>query len=312
MDTRKSFLKKAIGAMALGVMSGGTRSFGKIPKTMRTNKPHKTAVIWYSQAGHTEKYGRCVAKTLAKNGLRVTASDYRDFDKRSIPKFDLIFFGSPVYYYDVPGNFQNWLRSIPRIDGTPVAGYVSYGGAGGNQQNTVCTLLNLVIEKGGVPVNMGMFGNMSTYAPTWSIGNEERILKYKHLPNKKTYLKVADYALKALHNVKANKAIDVIKEADLREKIKGDVSILLGAKIFTFSHSIDKSNCIQCGTCTKKCPTGAINHKEYSVNTGACIYCYGCVNNCPAQAINMTFMGRKVFGFKDFVQKHNITLQEPA
>jgi flavodoxin len=150
MDTRKSFLRKSAGAFALYMLSGGIKSFGRIYGKMKTGKPKKAAVIWYSQAGHTEKYGKCISGSLMKSGLRVTASDYRDFDKHSLQQYDLIFVGSPVYYYDVPGNFQNWIRSISKIDGIPVAGYVSFGGEGGNQHNTACTLLELMIDKGGI------------------------------------------------------------------------------------------------------------------------------------------------------------------
>jgi hypothetical protein len=37
----------------------------------------------------------------------------------------------------------------------------------------------------------------------------------------------------------------------------------------------------------------------------------GCVNKCPAQAIDMVFMGKKVYGFKDFLRKYDIHIQEP-
>jgi hypothetical protein len=56
----------------------------------------------------------------------------------------------------VPGNFKRWIRRF-RLGGLPVAGYVSFGGEGGNQHNTACTLLTMMSEKVAFP-GMGLLG----------------------------------------------------------------------------------------------------------------------------------------------------------
>lgn len=87
-------------------------------------------------------------------------------DRSALKNYDMIIVGSSVYYYDVPENFKKWLGSMPQIKGRPVASYVTFGGTGGNQHNTACTLVELPADKGGVPVGMNAFGNMSTFALT--------------------------------------------------------------------------------------------------------------------------------------------------
>ncbi len=311
MMTRKSILQAA-SITALCTLAGETHLFASKPPPIRKTSISKAIVLWYSQAGNTRRYGEYAAGVLKASGIDVTASDYRDFDAATLADYDLLFLGSPVYYYDVPGNLKKWIQALPSIEGIPAAGFISFGGEGGNQHNTVCTLLNLLAEKGAVPVEMGLFGNMSTYPPTWSMGMEERILKYRHLPNEKTYERVSEFARSALTNVEENRPLSYKKRFAFHEAIKGGFSIFWGARLMTGTHRIDRDKCIQCGTCTATCPTGAIQYKSYAVYSGKCIYCYGCLNNCPASAIDMTYLGKKLTGFIDFSKKHGITLKDPA
>ena len=47
-------------------------------------------------------------------------------------------------------------------------------------------------------------------------------------------------------------------------------------------------DCILCGRCERKCPTGAINIKEKSIDYRKCIGCNACANICPQNAIQFT------------------------
>ena len=272
--------------------------------------PETAAVIWYSQTGNTERAGRLIAETFKKKGLTVTASDYRDFDPITIGTYDLIVAGSPVYYYDVPENFKRWLKNLPEITGKPCGAYVTFGGTGGNQHNTACTLADLLAEKGGVPVGIDTFGNMSTFAITWSYGNDARVLEYKHLPDDATYDRMRTYARLILDRVHLGQGMEIAKDCDLRDLIKNSPSIW-GTKLFISDHTIDGSKCIQCGTCLKKCPVNAIDPEKNQVNTDACIACLGCVNNCPAGAVHMAFMGKNVYGYPDFLRENHIRIHLP-
>ncbi|MBI5589787.1 MAG: 4Fe-4S binding protein [Deltaproteobacteria bacterium] len=311
MDNRRTFLKK--GSLALLALSSSASVFPVrlCAKTeMTVTDPKTAAVIWYSQTGNSERTGRLIAETFNKKGLNVTASDYRDFDPRSIGTYDLIVAGSPVYYYDVPENFKRWLKSLPEITGKPCASYVTFGGTGGNQHNTVCSLAGLLAEKGGVPVGMETFGNMSTFAITWSYGNDARVLEYKHLPDDISYDRMRTYARLILDRVHEGQGMEIEKDCDFRDLIKNSPSIW-GTKLFISHHSIDGSKCIQCGTCLKKCPVGAIDLESNHVNTDACIACLGCVNNCPAGAVHMEFMGKNVYGYHDFLKENHIQIHLP-
>ena len=53
----------------------------------------------------------------------------------------------------------------------------------------------------------------------------------------------------------------------------------------------DIDNCIFCGMCERKCPTGAIkvdrNAKTWKINRFDCVQCACCVKNCPKKSLSM-------------------------
>ncbi|NPU83735.1 MAG: 4Fe-4S binding protein [Syntrophaceae bacterium] len=310
--TRRTFLIGSAGTLAAAGAAGCTRETipdSKIP--LKSSQPKTALVLWYSQAGHTERNGRLIGKVLEQNGLAVTALDIRRFDPSAMKDYDLIVLGTPVYYLDTPGNVRSWLASIPDIRGIPVAAYSTFGGPGDNQYNTAFSTLQLLCAKGGVPIGIAAFGNMSTFAPTWSSGKEARILKYRDRPNEETYTQVREFAKQALQTVRSGSTISPVrKEFHYGDVFKGSVMMKF-TKLLISRHTIDAAKCIGCGTCVRVCPVGATHPAQHRVDQDRCIACMGCVNNCPAQAIDMVFMGKKVYGFKDFLRKYDIRIQEP-
>ena len=138
METRRSFLKKsAITCAAISLPGCSTGHAKRTFRPMKTRQPRNALVLWYSQTGHTRRIGRVIARAWKKSGLEVDGSDIREIDRSSIGRYDLMAMGTPVNYYDVPENAKDWIRSIPRIDGTPVASFVTFGGIGGNQHNKI-------------------------------------------------------------------------------------------------------------------------------------------------------------------------------
>lgn len=191
-----------------------------------------------------------------------------------------------------------------------MASFVTFGGAGGNQHNTACELAALLAEKGGVPAGIEKFSNMSTFAPTWSLGNEGRILKYRHLPDNNTFAAARSFAGTVLANAQAGRGIDVKGNFSLNNMFKGGISIAFTKLVMT-GHSIDDKKCIACGRCNEACPVDAIAPGRESVDTGKCIACFGCVNNCPVNAVKIRFAGKDVYGFGEFLKRNNITISEP-
>ncbi|MFA6032876.1 MAG: 4Fe-4S binding protein [Myxococcota bacterium] len=314
MITRRKFIITAGGA-TIGLMAGCRSSGAGQPKAASDrigNTDPKTAlVIWYSQAGHTARMGRLVAKVLEGEGLTVTTGRMAGVDPASVPNFDLIVIGSPVYYMDVPENVVRWLAGIPGLNGKAVSAYVTFGGAGSNEVDTGWKIVKTLHDKGAVPVGMETFGNMSTYAPTWmSRGGVERILKYRGLPNEQTYEKGRRFARQILERTRRGQGVGIGSEFSFSGLlVPFDPAWWIKRNIS--SHRIDRERCVGCGTCRNTCPAGAIGPEKNSVNRAACLVCFGCLNNCPAEAVEIIYRGERMVGFKKFCHDNRIVFREP-
>ena len=310
MISRRKFLllsfATAIGAFFFSTSGSVKRRISR----MKTRNPRKALVTWFSQTGHTERIGRIIAAELREKGIEVTEGDIREIDSSTVPNYELIVMGSPVYYADVPVTQKEWIESIPSINGIPVASYVTFGGAGDNQHNTACYLLDHLSDKGGVPVAMKIFSNMSTFAPTWSSGRSARILQYRNLPNEETFQKARDYAESVITIVESGQLQDISYKIHygslMRYLVTGSLMTL-----FIGRHRIVQKKCVQCGLCEDKCPASVITIDNYRINTDNCVACFGCVNLCPMEAHDMTFMGNKLYGFREFLRRNRIQIEEP-
>ena len=198
----------------------------------------------------------------------------------------------------------------PKITGTAVAAFASFGGPGDGQHNVCCTLLETMAAKGGVPVGMATFGNMSAFAPTWSLGDHARTLKYRHLPDESTFKAVRSFAATVLAALGSGKVHTIKRQFHLGGLMSGGPSIWM-TKWLARRHRINPKTCVSCGTCERKCPVLAVNVANRTVDRKRCIACLGCVNNCPTGAMGMTFLQSRVYGFRRFLEKFKIVRKVP-
>ncbi len=292
-----------------GVIDGCTHLVPRYA-ALKTTNPRRAAVIWFSQTGHTRTIGKLIAYVLRAESLNVIEGDYRQFDASSLPAFDFIIAGSPVFYYRVPVNFRQWLSRIPPLDGIPAAAFVTFGGAGHNQHNTAFELLECLAERGALPLCIDMFSHMSAFAPTWSTGREARILRYRDLPNDTTFEAARAFARRALSIVRERQDVHVESRIAFWQLLK-HMDLPWWTKLFCSKHAINRDNCIQCGKCEEVCPVGAVSYRDVRVDRSRCVFCMGCVNNCPTGAMEMTYAGSEVYGYREFLRRNNITLRVP-
>jgi ferredoxin/flavodoxin len=273
--------------------------------------PTRAAVVWYSQTGHTARIGRVVQRSLEAAGLVVDARDYREFEVSKLGDYDLVVVGTPVFYFNVPSNFEAWLKSAPPLQGKAAAAFVTFGGHGDGQRHTLGRMLEILAEKGAAPVGIGQFGNMSTFAPTWSSGNEARTLKYRHLPDQGTFRQARGFTERVVADVRAGHTLDEVNPFSM-EAIAAAVPQVALTKLVMDAHHIDLNICVRCEECVRKCPVGAIKLRTGFVDHQLCIACFGCVNNCPSGAMKMKFAGKDVWGFNELLRRNGITIQEPS
>ncbi len=309
METRKEFIKKsAVIAASLAIPGCSSKDVKDEMIPLKTKTPKTALAIYYSQTGHTKMYARLIAKIWEKEGLKADVKEYRTVDPAALSGYDLIMVGTPVYYYDAPVNVLEWLKKIPKIPGTAVSSFVSFGGPEGNQHNAANNMLELLAERGGVPVGIDYFMNMSSFPPPkWDTGGT---IGHRHLPNDKTYDRVRKFGLQCLANIRNDKKVAVSGKADAREMLTW-FPVAGATKLYYRNHKIDKEKCINCGTCEKVCPVGAISPDFAEVKRDKCVFCFGCFNNCPTQAVTMTAGGTQLYNFPEFLKRNKIKILKP-
>ncbi len=305
-----------LGSVALAAGAAAPWLVGKAThRTPRTTPiepatPRKAAVLWFSQTGHSRRIGRLIAHQWRTHGLEIVEGSPRDADPGRLVDVDLVMAGAPVHYYEAPTHFHRWLRTLPLPAGHRCAAFVTFGGPGGNQENAVAGLLATLAGRGGLPMDGATFGNMSTFAPTWSLGNHARILRYRHLPNAGTWQAVRDFASRVLDRVTRGHATDSVPHLNYSQLFKGAPSIA-GTKLLIHGHVVDPVRCIDCGTCDQGCPVQAIDSSTRRIDNTRCVACLGCLNNCPTGAMQMRFLGTPLYGFVELCRRHQVEIAEP-
>ena len=308
METRRSFVKKSAIICAALTLPLPLVTSVRAAREFKIRDPKRALVLCYTQTGFTSRYGKLIACLLQEKGLATELADMRDFDKNRLMDYDLILVGSPVFYYDVPSNVSDWLAAIPKITGTPVAAFVSFGGPEGNQHNALCHMLRLLENAGGVAAGMDAFRSVPAYpTPTWDSPNQ---IAGEHLPNEATYEQVRSFSAAVLGQVSRGEATVYAPEVALREVLRTLPLVWLNKKAIN-SHTVDAARCILCQTCVKTCPVGAIHPEKQWVDREKCIACFGCLNNCPADAVVMEYRGKRLYGFPEYLRRKNITILEP-
>lgn len=311
MNSRRQFIKLSFFSLAGLSLPLGYACHGRWRSEVRPPRPvRRGLVIWFSQTGNTQRIGRLLAAGWRKQGLEVTSAEIRKFDPQSAVGFDLIAMGCPVNHYDAPGFVKSWLARLPHLQETPVAAFITHGLPPSNQHNTACAVLEILAQRGGVPVGLATFGNFGTYPPAWAF-YPQSALKSSGFPNERTYEQARNYGAELLVRVRSGMAFEFKRELSFGD-VKKNLSPIWFSKLITDEHTIDKDRCWNCGTCTDICPTGAIDPAKGSVNKVLCVDCMGCINNCPAQAVRMVYWGKPLVGYPFFLQQHGIIVREPV
>jgi ferredoxin/flavodoxin len=308
METRRNFIKKsAIICAALSMPLPHPAPGHAAHREFKTRDPKRALILCYSQTGLTSRYGKLIACTLKEKGLTADLADMRHFDKKLLMDYDLIIVGSPVFYYDIPSNVSDWLTAMPKITGTPMAAFVSFGGPEGNQHNALCRTLRLLGDAGGVAVGMDAFRSIPAYpTPTWDSVNQR---SGEHFPNEATYDQVRRFAGQILVRVSRGEAVTYESKIAVREVLRMLPLVWLNKKAIN-KHTVDAAKCIGCQTCVKKCPVAAIHPEKQFVDQEKCLACFGCLNNCPAGAVVMEYRGKRLYGFPEYLRRRKIAILE--
>ena len=241
----------------------------------------KVSIHYFSATGNTARAVRLVGDRLEKAGHGVS---YVPVKKNSVPPADipeLTLVAFPIWSWAAPHFILNYVRRLPRAEGSRAAVLSTCGGFGAQGVEEVVRLLR---HRGYRVVCSGE----ATYPDNWTLA-------------------MSPPAGEELNNILATGDALVLKFAE---------ELLSGSPVFfhcAFGHKVwswpiamlfrlfgrrvmgkafmADGQCTSCGLCAKTCPVGAIRMEGSPALprwNASCAACFRCINLCPVHAIQVS------------------------
>lgn len=225
--------------------------------------------------------------------------------------FELFVFGAPIYAFNAPKLFIQFLHKLPKTKGKRAFLFLN---AGGDALAGLEYPASILRKKDYNLTNQAVFLMPSNV-----------LVENKNLATGEIILNL--FGLKYKQNIHqmAEKCRTQIKEV-VNQILKGEPTLVhvnsaarlvtflcrpmffyLGCPTFEWFVNADKE-CTLCNICVKGCPVGNIRIEGGKVKFGsACNMCYRCINICPKQAIRY----RWPFGILDNKEQYTFPVWKP-
>ncbi len=264
----------------------------------------KCLIIYFSQTNSTRKIAESIGKVLEANEWEVEFINIKNGKPDYVEDYDLIGFGTPVYYYRLPFLVKDYLQSLPDLNNKAVFSFISYGSY---YFDVPIKIKNILQDKN--TVNIGFFAARG--ADKYLGYLNQGVLFSDGHPDKKELTQAREFAKSLLEVFNYESFSEKIYKYKSKFK-KGIVysfeSLLTDRwfvnNIYTrlFSSSYD---CIGCGKCVENCPQDNIilDSRKRPKWENSCELCFICQMVCPVQAIN-SVVDMKIF---QAIFKYNVT-----
>lgn len=230
----------------------------------------KNLIYCFSGSGNCLDIARNIAKKLGDTDIIMMRSAPAVTDARQARKVGFVF---PCYAGGLPGDVEQYVKSIQVSPEAYTFGIVSYAGYPGIGLNLINAIIPLDYWAGIshqcsciwlLPHHMMM-------PPMDAAKAQQR--------SEKLAAQIAEdiYYVKRRDKAPGSNPVNSL-EAKLWPAISGKKSAKLKAG----------SACVGCGLCVKLCPRGNISLKDGRAGFGSsCIGCLSCLQYCPTQSIGM-------------------------
>ncbi len=274
--------------------------------------PLNSAIFYFSQQGSTKRIAEMIAEGLNDGENRCTLipftklrNDLELIQRLDFKQYDLIGFGTPVYYFYPPDHLFQIFEALPRLD--HVKGFI-FCTSGGNPGATLSKVQN-ALDHTGIKIIDG--------CDRWRGLDQHRC--YSHFPQSALPKSIGHPTQAELAEAKAWGRQLLEKAADPTTPLKTD----FWTKDNTWAQGgwkgrdapfmelwfpefhLNEVKCTQCGECAERCPVEAIILDPFPRWEKSCDRCYLCDLYCPAQAIECDWTTQIAFMDKILTRAEN-------
>jgi flavodoxin/Fe-S-cluster-containing hydrogenase component 2 len=243
----------------------------------------KATVVYFSQNGTTGRVAEAIAAGLRSAAYVVDLWNLRDGSPPEIGGYDLIGIGSPVYYYRLPFNVADYLRTLPRLEGMPAFCFLVHGS---HAFDAVNALRRALAARGARDVGYFRCHGEANY-----LGHlREGYLFSPDHPCAEELDRATAFGAAVGRRADEGEHLPTTYESKppLVYRIeRAATSRWLVEQVYSRLFVVDPGRCTACGLCMETCPTKNIEKDEHGHPRWGrrCLYCLSCEMNCPEDAI---------------------------
>lgn len=233
-------------------------------------------LIYFSPTDGTKKIVKAIGDAIAKDyeEFNITLPQSRT-ENINFTENDLFIIGVPTYAGRFPKVLNEYVEKITCNNSLAIF-VTTYGNR--DYEDALLELKDIFVAKGAVSLAAATFITEHSYTNKLATGR----------PNLDDLNIAHKFGTSIKNRLRGINSITEIKPLTL----PGNYPYIVKPSALSSIAPETKETCINCGICASKCPTAAIDFKDFSsIDSNKCLKCCSCIKKCPIAAKDFTDEG---------------------